>query len=343
MSPKRNPQSSKPTTTPANTSHKRKSPPELETSSLPPTKSARKKTPSTAGTRSSTRNKSKSKSKSTGNTTPKALLTYLLSPSCLQYCFPTDELSFHSESPHPNPVTYSTTPLPEYTPFQHLLLSSLLSKPLSHRLSLRSIRTLCNAPYNLTSTSSILEAGAEKVWEALEVTRTQHRQKTAGYVFGMAETIEKEGWGDDLAGLLAKQAKGDGGGKGYEGIRKILKAKIKGLGDTGVDIFFRRAQVLWPDFGWFADRKSLDAVRTLFSGTEVGDAEGLRGVMEESLDWGQLTDVMGSDATGGVESVGARVAFVLVLERALGCVLEGKGDELVKAAGGDAAAGGGGG
>ncbi len=44
--------------------------------------------------------------------------------------------------------------------------------------------------------------------------------------------------------------------------RKLLK-QFKGLGDVGVDIFFRDVQVAWDELRPFADRRALDAARRL--------------------------------------------------------------------------------
>lgn len=55
-------------------------------------------------------------------------------------------------------------------------------KPLSHVLGLRSIRTLLDTAFSLTSSKSVTSAGEHRVWEALEAARTQHRQKTAAYI-----------------------------------------------------------------------------------------------------------------------------------------------------------------
>jgi hypothetical protein len=44
--------------------------------------------------------------------------------------------------------------------------------------------------------------------------------------------------------------------------RRLLK-EFKGLGDVGVDIFFREAQVAWEELFPFADRRVLDAAGRL--------------------------------------------------------------------------------
>jgi hypothetical protein len=44
--------------------------------------------------------------------------------------------------------------------------------------------------------------------------------------------------------------------------RRLLK-EVKGIGDVGVDIFFREVQVAWDELYPFADRRALDAARRL--------------------------------------------------------------------------------
>jgi hypothetical protein len=44
--------------------------------------------------------------------------------------------------------------------------------------------------------------------------------------------------------------------------RQLLK-EVKGLGDVGVDIFFREVQLAWDELRPFADRRALDAARRL--------------------------------------------------------------------------------
>jgi len=81
---------------------------------------------------------------------------------------------------------------------------------------------------------------------------------------------------------------------------------------------------------YFADGKALEAVRSL--GIDVEDGAAFEQYMGEELDWSQYKDVMGHDAHEGARTKGGQVAFVLVLERALGCVLEGNSEALIKAA-----------
>ncbi|HLQ84587.1 MAG TPA: hypothetical protein VK110_00400 [Salinisphaeraceae bacterium] len=55
---------------------------------------------------------------------------------------------------------------------------------------------------------------------------------------------------------------------GFE--RKRLK-QCKGIGDVGVDIFFRETQAAWPELYPFADKLSLRAARHLELGNSAGD------------------------------------------------------------------------
>ncbi len=52
--------------------------------------------------------------------------------------------------------------------------------------------------------------------------------------------------------------------------RRLLKA-FKGIGDVGVDIFFREAQRSWPELYPFADRRALEAAEKLGLGRETAD------------------------------------------------------------------------
>ena len=58
--------------------------------------------------------------------------------------------------------------------------------------------------------------------------------------------------------------------------RKLLK-QFKGLGEVGVDIFFREVQAAWSEIAPFADSRALDAARRLGLG---GDAEKLANLVD---------------------------------------------------------------
>lgn len=60
--------------------------------------------------------------------------------------------------------------------------------------------------------------------------------------------------------------------------RTLLK-EVKGLGDAGVDIFFREAQAAWPELRPFADKLALRAAATLGL---AKDAAGLARLADEA-------------------------------------------------------------
>ena len=182
---------------------------------------------------------------------------------------------------------------------------------------MRSIRTLLNPPFSLDSTRAVLEAGEARVWEALEVARTQHRQKTAGYVFGMAGCFA------DDPELRMVRENGDP-------IREVQKAK--GVGRTGAELFARRVQCLedWGKVFPFVDSRGLDALREL--GFEVGDAEGLKTLIEAEVGFEGVGEMAVSGAEGLEGEQKTRVAFVLVSERAIGASLEGNIQDVKKVA-----------
>jgi endonuclease III len=66
--------------------------------------------------------------------------------------------------------------------------------------------------------------------------------------------------------------------------RKLLK-QFKGVGDVGVNIFFREAQVVWPELFPFADEKVLACAKRLHL---PADPELLRGLVRGRRDFARL-------------------------------------------------------
>ncbi|WP_292290359.1 hypothetical protein [Marivita sp.] len=71
----------------------------------------------------------------------------------------------------------------------------------------------------------------------------------------MAETL-RDDYGGDLRELRAAADQDP------REMRKRLKA-FKGLGEVGIDIFFREVQLAWPELRPFADKKALKAAKKL--------------------------------------------------------------------------------
>ncbi|OAL26640.1 hypothetical protein AYO20_09981 [Fonsecaea nubica] len=313
------PEHTEPNEDSAHAGQKRKDPPTDSSQSEADTKAPRQ------GTRSSPRNTETTASL-------KQLLKFLLSGSAMPYCFPADELD-DARSTAREYKSYSLTSPASFTPFEHLLCAHMLSKPLSHTLGMRSIRTLLNEPFSLTSPEAIISAGEQGVWDALEAARTQHRQKTASYIFRTAELYSDS----ETMFQLAEEAN-DGG---PQGVIEHIKSTVPGLAVTGGEIFCRRIQCVdgWGGAVWpYADSKALDAVRKV--GIPVDDAEQLRAMIVDEVHRNKQLGDMGlherqlNDAQLVEEQADAQiqVALVVALERALGCVLEGKVAELQAAA-----------
>ena len=131
-------------------------------------------------------------------TDPVQMLKFLLSAKSLDLCRPKDEIE-DLKSRGPDTRTYSSS---SFSPFEELLCAVILSRPISHALGLRSIRTIFNEPYGFTTPKKIREAGAEGCRKALDEARTQHRQKTAEELVILANAVvESLGDGDEDVNL----------------------------------------------------------------------------------------------------------------------------------------------
>lgn len=260
------------------------------------------------------RHSSETKSKSA------TILQYLLRPAALELCRPNDESKALAESKDKaNLRTYSSSTL---TPFEELLCAAVLSRPISHALGHRSIRTILNPPYNFTTPKSIREAGKEKCHEAMFDAHTQHKEKTAIEIAHIADVVAEKFGGEEDTSLeeVRKQTKRDVGKE-----RELLRSSIKGVGPTGLDIFFRRVQWLWTEAFPFMDKRTKDAMAALGLPDKAGEMfEALERIWED-LDAGE---VAGKD-----ENERKRRAFVVVLERAVGAHLEKKSETVLEEAG----------
>ena len=185
-------------------------------------------------------------------------------------------------------------------------------------LGLRSIRTIFNAPYELSTPKKIREAGNDGCREALDKARTQHRQKTAEELVLLADAvINSLGHGDEDVSLerVRKESEHD-----HEREREMLRKNVKGLGKTGLDIFGRRIQGSWPEFYPFVDQRTLAAVEMLGL---PGTAEELKDVLHENWEKLEVKDIEAKD-----EEEKKRKAFVRILEGAVGAHLEGNIDSI---------------
>ena len=126
-----------------------------------------------------------------------------------------------------------------------------------------------------------------------------------------------DGEGKDPVGLEHVRKEGE---YNVEKERDILKSSIKGLGPTGLDIFFRRVQWSWSRAYPFIDK------RTAASLEKVGlpsEGEELVNTLDDI--WSDAKDLV----DGKDEEEAKRKAFVIALERAIGADLESKTDDVL--------------
>ena len=100
----------------------------------------------------------------------------------------------------------------------------------------------------------------ERVRALNEAGYTRYQERTATMLGETAETL-LDRYSGDLR-RLRDEAECDAGRE-----RKLLK-QFKGLGDVGVDIFFREVQVAWEEVAPFADRRALAAAERLGLGKD---------------------------------------------------------------------------
>ena len=256
------------------------------------------------------------------------MIEFLLSTDSIDLCRPKDEIEDLKR--RGDIKTYSSS---VFSPFEELVCAVILSRPISHALGLRSIRTIFNEPYNFTTPKALREAGPEGRRKALDEARTQHRQKTAEELGLLADrAVDTIGDGENDVSLDKVRRDGDHNAIkvlklkasvfGYLLIhrqeREILKKSVKGLGKTGIDIFSRRIQGLWPTFYPFVDQKTSSALEKLGLPSE---ADELKEVLEENWEKIDVNTVEAAD-----EEARKRKVFVRILERAVGADLEGNTD-----------------
>lgn len=248
--------------------------------------------------------------------TTEQLLNYLLSEASADFCRPEDEAQELNEKSELR--TYSSSAL---SPFEELICAVVLSRPISHKLGLRSIRTILNDPYSFTTPKAIISAGKEKRHQALVDAKTQHKEKTAEQLGLVADVVAHKFGKDDTDTSLDKLR--DQANKGWDMERDLLQDNIKGIGRTGLDIFFRRVQWLWPEAYPFVDERSSRGIEKL--GLPKNPDE-----LAKTLNryWAKLD----TNAVEGDKETKKRRAFVIICERATSADLEGKSDAILEAA-----------
>lgn len=243
------------------------------------------------------------------------LLNYLLSPAATTLCLPKDE---EEKGPQAEVRTYTgNVPL---SPFEELMCAIVLSRPISHRLGQRAIKVLLNEPYAFNTPGALRNAGPQKREQALWDARTQHKQKTADQLGGLADVVIERFVDDESDDQLSKLR--SSAAKDIDVIHRELQTNIKGVGKTGLDIFFRRVQGHWGEVYPFVDPKTEDSVARL--GLPRGEEE-LQALVEKHWSDLKTDDIKGAKDEETVK----RHVFVRILERAVNADLDNKVDDLL--------------
>lgn len=248
-------------------------------------------------------------------------MKFLLSDTVLQLCTPSDEFTELMDTRTGHIRTWHD--IKQLSPFEELLGAVILSHPLPHSLGLRTIRTLLNPPYALTTPEAIELAGRDKVTEALEKAHLSHDQGLAyaAELQELADEILTNDWASDLSRMRALA------GSDAEEERNILCWGIRGLESSGLDIFNRRIQGHWAEAFPFVDQKAKEALEELGL---PGDAHKLERILREN--WDAVAMDLGLEDGISEERERFRRSFVDIVQRAVSLGLENNGARALEAA-----------
>jgi hypothetical protein len=163
-----------------------------------------------------------------------------------------EELGIKLEDPPPSAL------------FQLLCASVLYSARIDARIATQAFKNLKRRGWR-SARSMAGSTWSQRVEALNDAGYTRYQERTSTMLGELSEQL-LERWGGDLR-KLREEAERD-----PKRERKLLK-QAKGLGDVGVDIFFREVQGAWEELMPFADRRALDAARRLKLG---GDAKALQ-------------------------------------------------------------------
>ena len=155
------------------------------------------------------------------------------------------------------------TPSPLY---EWSVACSLFAKPIGHDLAISGAKALFDAGY--TTPNHMAESKWEDRVKALNKAGYARFDESMAAQIGDAAAFIEDEYSGDLR-KLREAAEHD-----PEEERKRLKA-IKGIGDTGVDIFFREVQAVWDEIYPYADETALKAADTFGLGKTADKLSGL--------------------------------------------------------------------
>jgi hypothetical protein len=153
--------------------------------------------------------------------------------------------------------TVRNTPSPLY---RLLCLSTLLSARIDADIAVTAARALAQAGWT-TPNKMTTATFADRTKVLNEAGYARYDESTSRMLGDSAELLLGR-WRGDL-----RQLRGEAN-KDPDQERKLLK-EFKGIGDTGVDIFFREVQSTWAELAPFADRRALASAQRLGLGSDT--------------------------------------------------------------------------
>lgn len=143
-------------------------------------------------------------------------------------------------------VTLRNTPSPLY---QALVLAVLLSARIKADIAVAAARALFTA--GMRTPRAMAEASWQQRVDALDEGGYRRYDERTATMLGDGAHLLLERYGGDLRKLREE-----------DDAKRALR-DVPGIGPTGVDIFLRAVQTVWPEFAPYIDRKALDGAERL--------------------------------------------------------------------------------
>lgn len=146
--------------------------------------------------------------------------------------------------------------------FRLLVMSILFSARIGHRIAVDAAAALTDAGW--TTPDRMADAGWERRTKVLNESGYARYDESTSRMLGDTCDLLLDRYTGDLRRLR------DAAERDPDEERRLLK-EFKGLGDTGVDIFFREVQTAWDEVHPFADRRALRTADDLGLASDARD------------------------------------------------------------------------
>jgi hypothetical protein len=144
--------------------------------------------------------------------------------------------------------------------YRLLCLSTLLSARIDAALAVAAARALADAGW--TTPQKLANATWARRTKVLNKAGYARYDESTSRMLGDSADLLLTRWRGDLR-RLRDEAQRDPAQE-----RRLLQ-QFKGIGDTGVDIFFREVQATWTELAPFADRRALQSAERLGLGSDA--------------------------------------------------------------------------